>query len=188
MKVLLHCVLAVALTSMACGSTSSSSGTPDEEPSDVTVQEQTSAIEGTYSVPVTDAALSSAATFPVRVKIQQLRNGDTRMHYTLPAELVGREQSVDVTGSGTTLRGAAGTAECTTTDGAGTVCNERLPGVTVDMALVEATLKKKQTSAADLARGLKVSATFSIDPIGVLRFNRGNPGFGGRGRGRHGDD
>ncbi len=188
MKALLHCVLAVALTSMACGS---SAGAPDEDPSDVTEQEQTSAIEGTYSVPVTDAALATAATFPVRVKFQQLRNGDTRLHYTLPAELVGREQSVDVTGSGTTLRGAAGTAECTTSDGAGTVCNERLPGVTVDMALVEATLKTKQPSAAELARGLKVSATFSIDPIGVLRFNRGNPGSGGGGngggRGRHGD-
>jgi hypothetical protein len=186
MRALPHCVLAVTLTSVACGSPSGTSGLTDEGSSDVSEQDQTSAIEGTYSVPVRDAGLVSAATFPVKVKVQQLRNGDTRMHYTLPAELVGLAQSVDFTGSGGTLRGAAGTAACTA-DGAGTVCNERLPGVTVDMGLVEAALKAKQASVADLARGLDVSATFSIDPIGVLRFNRGNPGSGGFGRGRDRD-
>lgn len=133
-------------------------------------QDQSGSIKGTYTVPVSDPALEAAARFPVSVKMKTLSNGDVRLHYTLPAELVGTPQDVDLTGPpGGTLQGPAGTGVCTTT-GATTTCKEHLPGMLVDVAAAKLANAGSGTAAQQAARDA-VARTFSIDPIGIVSFS-----------------
>ena len=193
----LQCALALLCATAATGCGGEAAVTPPDD-ADVVESDLTGTVKGTYTVPMADPAASAVASFPVTVKVQQLRSGAVRMHYTLPAELVGVPQSVDFTGpaNGSVMTGSAGTAQCSSSPSE-TVCNERLPGTRVDTALVKTAVDSMTASAAEKALRLDVSAKFSIDPIGIVRFANaraggqgggGQGGGGGGGHGRNGND
>lgn len=179
MKVLL--LLAIS-SAFACSAEATSGETASEE-----LGADEAAVggspDGIYEVPVTDASLVPYATYEVTdVKFQRRADGTYRLHYDLPTQLVGNEQKVDlrgdVRGSTFTLTGAIGTAECTQT-GSDVVCNEKFPGMVVDLPGVETALAADGVVGTAATARLAVSARFGIDPIGILRFKRG--GSGGRG-------
>lgn len=97
--------------------------------------------------------------------------GERRLQYTLPLDLTGTAQLVELEGidSGAPwqLVGevAGTTAECVT-DGPHVVCTEHLPGVVVDLAALEARVAAGSLSA----ERLRVAQVFAPDPIGILRF------------------
>lgn len=181
-SVLTRCLSFAALALVtACGAADGAADEPAVEAS----EQLTTSIKGLYTVPVSDARLAPHATFPVTVKTKTLPNGDVRLHYDLPVELVGSVQAVDMVGSpgSPTMTGAIGTAECVDTDGQ-TVCREKLGGVAVDPAGVAAALDAKQLPAFERQAVLDVSERFGTDPIGVLSFTsrarQGNGRHGGR--------
>ncbi len=136
-------------------------------------QAQTTSFEAVYSVPVDDPSLEAFADYPVRVAVQTLRSGRTRMHYALPRELVGTTTKVDFVGpgDGARLTGRAGTASCDGPPGQdGVVCLERFAPLEVDLARVDRALVDRGASDEERAARLLVSERFGIDPIGVLRF------------------
>jgi len=155
----------------ACSSSPSAS-----EPIETAASAQTTSLKGTYSVPVDDEALRAVASFPTTVKVKTLNDGSVRMHYTLPAELVGNAQSVDFEGpaGSTTLTGENGTAVCNGAPGTpGTQCNETFTGIHVDLAAVAHALDMRQVPAAERDLRLQVAEKFGIDPIGILHFPEG---------------
>lgn len=156
-----------ALVSAGCG------GEADREDVDESAAAGTVAtsFRGTYVVPHVDPALAPAATYPVTVKVKELAGGAVRMHYTLPPELVGVPQDVDLVGSASGgMSGPAGRADCRADVDANTECRETLSGVRVDLQQVKAALEARGVTASEQDAKMKVAERFGIDPIGVLRF------------------
>lgn len=123
-----------------------------------------------YVVPTVDESLRPSATYPVAGGITWRVDGATaQLRYKLPAALVGEATSVTMSGAldprtgAFELTGPLGTASCTTPNGS-LVCNERLPGVRVDLAMVA----QEVVGAPDAVSRLEVSRTFGTDPIGVF--------------------
>ncbi|MCC7541489.1 MAG: hypothetical protein IT379_35050 [Deltaproteobacteria bacterium] len=125
-----------------------------------------------YDVPVTDAELAPFAQYQVTDAEWTITSrGDRKLQYTLPADLVGTPQLVELEGpdSGApwSLTGEVPgtTADCVL-DGPHVVCTEHLPGIVVDLPMLEA-----RVAAGTLApERLRVAQVFAPDPIGILRF------------------
>jgi len=139
------------------------------------------ASNGTYSVPVTDPALSDAASFPVDVKVQQTSTGIS-LHYDLPQELVGiplQSVKLDVSATGATLilNGSAGQATCAQTSTA-LHCTESLPSALFDLSAVRESAQSQGLSQAAADKRAAVAALFSVDPIGILDVTLASAGSG----------
>jgi hypothetical protein len=155
-----------------------------EEPVADDSQDLTTSTAGTYSVPVSDPSLAEVATFPVTIKTQTSAVG-VRVHYTMPAGLVGTAgQNVNLvgvnTGAKVKLAGAAGSAECVRA-GAALKCNEKLTGVEVNLDAVRAAAKAEGLTDAQIEKRVALGYAFSIDPIGILETTSERQGGGGRG-------
>lgn len=127
-------------------------------------------IEPSYEVPV-GAELAPFARYRLTDVRWMVKDGQRRLVYELPEDLLGHSRRVDFRGPDTaestwTLDGeSVGTAQCVLAAGQMT-CREQLPGVQVDIAAVEA-----RVMAGELApQQLEVTKVFQGDPIGVLRF------------------
>jgi hypothetical protein len=123
-----------------------------------------------YTVPAA-SDLGESATYPVTTGVYWRVEGETAtLRYRLPADLVGSEnQRISMTGSWNAqtavfdLAGTMGSAHCRT-DQTSLHCEEKLPGIHVDLAAVE----RRVASAPDGAVRVEVSMRFITDPIGVL--------------------
>jgi len=123
-----------------------------------------------YEVPVS-AELADSSRYQVASVQWRERNGERRLQYDLPADLIGHAQRVEFSGPATndsswSLRSDKfGEAECKQT-GAEVVCHETLSGIEIDVEAVEA-----RVNAGELDPGrLGVTRVFEADPIGILRF------------------
>lgn len=124
-----------------------------------------------YDVPVS-ADLAAFAQYQVTDAQWTITSrGERKLQYTLPADLVGNPQVVELVGpdSGAPWQLAGevpGTTGDCVVDGPHVVCTEHLPGVVVDLPMLEA-----RVAAGTLApERLAVSQVFAPDPIGILRF------------------
>lgn len=140
-------------------------------PSDAAVPE----LGGSYVVPV-PVELADVASFPVDTVKWEVRRGEARLKYSLPADLVGTATNVDLRGRAAgagvvTLRGAAGSATCVTLSGS-LLCSEFLDGVAVDIEAVRARLAAQGLSAAEIERRIQVVSRFASEPIGFLHASR----------------
>jgi hypothetical protein len=125
----------------------------------------------TYEVPVADPALVPFSQYPVAGHVKwEVKKGVRVLEYKLPAQLVGAEQKVELTGPDAAadwmLTGAAGTALCSAQAGQ-IQCMEMLPGVAIDVPAVETMVSAGQVAAQKLA----VTKVFVGDPLGILRFS-----------------
>lgn len=127
-------------------------------------------IEPSYEVPV-GSELAPFARYRLSDVRWMVKDGQRRLVYELPEDLLGHGRRVDFRGPDTAASawtldgGAVGTAQCVLAAGQMT-CREQLPGVQVDVAAVEA-----RVMAGELApQQLEVTKVFQGDPIGVLRF------------------
>ncbi len=127
---------------------------------------------GVYFVP----PRSAASTYAVADVSFRVEAGEARLDYTLPALLVGADTRVSfrgpaATGEAMALAGAAGTATCTRSPASGVAlrCDERFPGLAVDIAGV----RREATRVDPAAVEARVAAAqrFSIEPIGVLEVS-----------------
>jgi hypothetical protein len=192
---ILHLITSAMLIGATVGMTAGCASSSDEGQvlDDVTIGEDSQDLgtraEGTYSVPVRDPSLREAATFPVSVKTQALSAG-VRVHYTMPVGLVGKpDQSVSLegpeTGTKLTLVAAEGQAVCTQTAEA-LQCNEKLPGIVVDLDAVRAAAIAEGLSPEMVKKRVAVGEAFSVDPIGILKMTRRTTGGRNDGGGRNG--
>lgn len=124
-----------------------------------------------YQVPVSTELVAFSRYRVGSVDWRVDADGETRLSYDLPADLIGKAQRLDFSGvvtSETTwsLEGKDfGTADCSLTD-AEITCIEHLDGVKIDMAEVQ-----KRVDDGKLApQRLQVTKAFDADPIGILRF------------------
>jgi hypothetical protein len=128
-----------------------------------------------YEVPTEDADLKSSAMYDINdIRTRQLQDGTVEINYRLPLELTGaaneiRLQSTNqvTNGTFTNFKGANGEANCDSE-----TCNVRYKNVTVDLAAVKSLLISQGVSGLELDHRLKISALFSGDPAGVIRFNQ----------------
>jgi hypothetical protein len=123
-----------------------------------------------YEVPVT-VELADFSRYQVESVQWRERNGERRLQYDLPADLIGHAQRVEFSGPATSdaswsLRSDKfGQAECEQI-GTQVACHETLSGIEIDVEAVEA-----RVSAGELDPGrLGVTRVFEADPIGILRF------------------
>jgi hypothetical protein len=123
-----------------------------------------------YEVPVS-VELADFSRYQVASVQWRERNGERRLQYDLPADLIGHAQRVEFSGPATndsswSLRSDKfGEAECKQT-GTEVVCHETLSGIEIDVEAVEA-----RVNAGELDPGrLGVTRVFEADPIGILRF------------------
>ena len=153
-------IVPVLLVAPACGAPAGSSESSD-------AAALTSA-PATYSVPV-PAELADQATFPVDSVSWNATAERASLKYDLPPELVGTRARVALDGAFDPARGVyalsgpAGTAECTVA-GASLTCNERLPGVPVDVARAT----ELAAGSPGAAKRAEVIRRFGVDPIGIL--------------------
>jgi hypothetical protein len=152
--------------SAAAGSGASTAQQPPSAGAPVAID----SAQPTYEVPVA-AELAEYAHYQVDGVQWREKNGERRLAYDLPADLIGHAQRVEFSGpaSGTStwsLQGQKfGDAECEQT-GDQIACHETLNGIRVDLAAVEA-----RVNAGELdPRQLDVTRIFESDPIGILRF------------------
>ncbi len=126
---------------------------------------------GVYFVP----PRSPASTYAVADVSFRVEAGEARLDYTLPALLVGADTRVSFRGPAAAgamaLAGASGTATCTRAPSSGVAlrCDERFPGLAVDIAGV----RREATRVDPAAVEARVAAAqrFSIEPIGVLEVS-----------------
>jgi hypothetical protein len=157
-----HVLFAFALSACAAS---------DITPTDsVSEMDQTSSlVQATYSVPVAPA-LASAAAFPVVGGVKWKADGmRASLDYELPLGLTGSRQRVNLSGTfvaqrnAYALAGAAGTGECTVVDTT-LRCTEHLPGITIDVdqaiLLTPASVNASQREA--------VIRQFPGEPVGIL--------------------
>jgi hypothetical protein len=158
-RILVYTLAAASMAQalMGCGGTTAVGGVPGL-PVDFTGT-------GSYTVPAVPTV-----TFAVsEVRIEQTA-GNVNLYYDLPADLVGRETSVELTGAldasgAIQLSGDAGTSTCTVATGrsagpspAGLLsCKEDLSGIKVD---------PPHGNESDAQRA--AVEAFITDPIGVL--------------------
>jgi hypothetical protein len=123
-----------------------------------------------YEVPVSED-LAGFAHYPIDSVEWSERKGERRLEYTLPADLIGTAQRLELKGPETTgpewsLQGEAfGTATCELKEGQ-IVCVEQLAGIPIDLAAVE-----QRVQAGELPpERLETSKVFQGDPLGILRF------------------
>ena len=113
-------------------------------------------------------------SYPIEDAEIEREAGTLRLGYSMPALLVGVSQRVslrgpiDGAGRYATISGDAGTGTCDLQPGGGLVlrCNERLTGITVDLAAVEKLAA--QVDPQNAAERLAVSKKFAGEPIGIL--------------------
>jgi hypothetical protein len=156
-------------------------------------------LPGSYSVPVSDPSLESQATNPVTIKVKRVA-GTVRVHYSLPAQLVGSDLvSIDLQGPDTGdtlyLTGPMGVGTCTGALPPGTLtCNETFGPIAVNLDGVRQTAIADGLSATETDKRVEVATRFAMDPIGIMKAERGaadsNGGAGagdpGKGGGRRG--
>lgn len=123
---------------------------------------------GVYFVPPR-AASSEYAVTDVAWRVA---DGVARLDYTLPRLLVGGSQRVSLAGpagaGAMTLTGPIGAATCTLAPSAGLSlrCEERFPGLAVDLAGVRR--EAERVDGANVQARVDAATRFSIEPIGVL--------------------
>jgi hypothetical protein len=154
-------------------------GASDDDALAVSEAAATVASSGIYTVPVSNPSMASQASHPVSVKVQRY-DGEVRIHYDLPAELVGNDTtSVDMEGpdTGATLNlvGPMGTASCQVTAGA-ISCNEHLKPMSIDVDGVKRTAVADALSIPETAKRVALAIQFGMDPIGVMTSKRGGRG------------
>jgi hypothetical protein len=123
-----------------------------------------------YEVPVS-GDLADFAYYPIADVEWSERKGERRLEYTLPAELIGTAQRLelkgpDSAGSEWNLQGETfGTATCELVEGQ-IVCTEMLAGIPIDLTAVEQRVQAGELPPERLA----ISKVFQGDPLGILRF------------------
>jgi hypothetical protein len=176
--------VAIALTILAgCASDAASEDGLEFEQQDLTAK------TSFYRVPVSDPALKKQASFPITAKVQRFA-GQIRVHYDMPVGLVGAPNvAVDLVGPDTglvlKLAGDAGLGTCTATADGTIICNERLPGLTVNLEGVRKQAVLEGLSAADVDARVEIAKRFITDPIGIMRAQF-SPAVGGGGNGGNG--
>jgi hypothetical protein len=165
----------------------SSTEAADDDVSGIEQQDLT-AKTSFYRVPVSDPALAALANYPISVKTQRV-DGTIRVHYDMPVALVGAANvAVDLVGTdtGTIIKvaGAAGLGKCIASE-ASLICNERLPGVRVDLVGVRRQAVLDGLSPTEVDMRVEIARRFIIDPIGIMRAQFA-AAAGGGGGGRNG--
>ena len=128
----------------------------------------------TYEVPV-DPSLAAAAVFAITKVDWRASGSEASLSYDLPRELVGKNVSVELTGSVDAsgvahLAGGAGTADCASVGAV--VCHEVLSGLKPlqpDLAVVQSLAEA--SFAGSIQDRLDVARLFAGDPIGILTFD-----------------
>lgn len=144
--------------------------TPDDAASPIPPAPVIGGAMAEYEVPI-DGALAAYARYQITDLSWRIdERGRASLEYTLPAELVGTPQLVNMESTTSafpvSLSGAVGSATCSEV-GARVTCQEMLPGITVDLATVNAAVSSGTISPERAS----VSAHFSVEPIGIVRFD-----------------
>jgi hypothetical protein len=145
-------------------------GTPAAATSGSTPPAALDPSEPSYEVPVPDE-LMAFARYAVGTVKWVVKKDERRLEYTLPDELIGKRQPIELVGPETasqtwSLRGATfGTAECTQLQSQ-IECREQLDGLAIDVGAVESRVNAGQLPP----ERLRVTRVFQGDPIGILRF------------------
>lgn len=124
--------------------------------------------DGVYFVP----PRSAASEYAVQDVAWRVAGSVARLDYTLPRMLVGSSRRVSLEGVAgvgpIALTGPLGAATCTLAPSAGVAlrCEERFPGIAVDLAGVRR--EAERVDAANVQARVDAATRFSIEPIGVL--------------------
>jgi hypothetical protein len=130
-----------------------------------------------YQVPVADEELEPWATYPIpRVRFE-VENGRVRIGYGFPRWLTGVGGGIELEGeySGEPTRfdvtvKDVGTGTCTRFDRRFD-CYEVLPGLSVDRERAAEEMHEDGLAADEIEQRLRVTDSFSTDPIGILSFD-----------------
>ena len=132
----------------------------------------------TYEIPAPDSLKAfSQVTIPYEITRGQAYA--TRVHYTLPATLLGHERSFDLEGTDDpsddnyTLKGTDADMKCAGGDETGSICNVTHHNVAIDLPAVKAALAASNLPQAQKDGRFKLAsfaARMGGDLVGVIRF------------------
>jgi hypothetical protein len=137
--------------------------------------------DASYGVPV-PTELSPYSQYQMEPVDLSFRDGQFKMEYTLPPELMGHVveieafAEVDPTSQPVTFKGLNSEISCVPMSGDAQAstdeifCRGKYTGLTVDMVAVEARLRSSGLAESEVLGRLEVSRLFSTEPIGVFRI------------------
>ncbi len=130
-----------------------------------------------YSVPVANSELSPWSFYAVERARGTIKNGTITLRYPFPSLLSGSNEEVTLTGAyvaGQThvevSAGALGRGTCDLADTVWT-CHEQFPGLRVDAAAARQAMVAAGLDTVEIALRLEVTASFSVDPIGIFEMS-----------------